>query len=87
MPDGTKRRVGTLLLSAAIVHTGWHWAAQRASPLWQAGWPQLDGASLQIAARWIAGVALAILAGRYLARRLEARPVDASSRIVRTRVN
>ena len=87
MPDGTTRRAGNLLLSAVIVHTGWHWAAQRASPLWQAGWPQLDAPSLHIAARWIAGVGLAIVAGKYLARRLETRSGDASGRIVQTRVN
>ena len=70
-------RAGLVLLSAIVVHVAWHSTVERTSALWDAGWPALDPQSLVIVARWIAGVALAILAARYLARRAGARPATA----------
>lgn len=57
-------RIGTILLSAFVAHTAWHWALER----WEAlrkfplRWPSIDAATLAAALRWaMAAVALAAL--------------------------
>jgi hypothetical protein len=35
-------RLGTILLSALVAHTGWHWAIERGSQLMMFPWPQVD---------------------------------------------
>ena len=55
-------RVGTIILSALVAHTGWHWLAERAERLGKFPWPALDAANLASAMRWaMAGLALAAL--------------------------
>ena len=46
-------RVGTILLSALVAHTAWHWMTDRASTLrqYQFSWPQFDLALAASAAR------------------------------------
>lgn len=44
-------RMGTVLLSALIAHTGWHWAAERGAQLAQYPWPTIDAAALAALAR------------------------------------
>jgi len=61
-------RVGIIILSALVAHTGWHWMTERADVLWKVQWPTLDAAGLAMLARWIAGILLAIGAVRLLAR-------------------
>ncbi len=39
-------RLGTILLSALIAHTGWHWATERGGQLLQYPWPRFDTAML-----------------------------------------
>jgi hypothetical protein len=39
-------RIGTILLSALIAHTGWHWALERGNALRAFPWPQFDTAML-----------------------------------------
>ena len=39
-------RIGTILLSALIAHTGWHWATERGYQLLQYQWPVFDAAML-----------------------------------------
>ena len=39
-------QVGTILLSALVAHTGWHWATERGGELLQYPWPTLDTALL-----------------------------------------
>jgi hypothetical protein len=56
--------MGAMLLSALVAHTAWHWTLDRGMALWQAGWPEVDGPSLLILARWAAGVFVAISAAR-----------------------
>jgi hypothetical protein len=43
---GVAERLGTILLSALIAHTGWHWATERGGQLMQYSWPALDAATL-----------------------------------------
>ncbi len=52
-------RVGTVLLSAIVAHTGWHWMIERGETLWRVEWPRLDAAALATLARWVTGILLA----------------------------
>ncbi len=70
-------RIGAIILSALVAHTGWHWMIERGDRVRQFDfvWPALDGALLASVLRWaILGV---ILAGLFwlvrLARRRPAR--------------
>jgi len=53
--------MGTIILSALVAHTGWHWMLERADRLQQFPWPALDAAALAGALRW--AMAILILAG------------------------
>src|SRR5438309_640602 len=64
-----KGRVGVVLLSAIVAHTGWHWMIERGEVLWKTEWPRLDAASIAVLARWVGGVLLAAGAVRFIARR------------------
>jgi hypothetical protein len=39
-------RIGTIILSGLIAHTGWHWAMERGSQLMRFPWPRIDAALL-----------------------------------------
>jgi hypothetical protein len=65
-------RVGVVILSAVVAHTGWHWMAERADVLWKTEWPQLDAPGLATLARWVAGALLAAAAVRFLGPRAAA---------------
>ncbi|HEY7544202.1 MAG TPA: HupE/UreJ family protein [Blastocatellia bacterium] len=54
-------RMGTIILSAIVAHTGWHWMLERADRLRQFPAPALDAESLAAAMRWL--MAILILAG------------------------
>jgi len=56
------KRAGTILLSALVAHSAWHWMSERASDLgrYQLRWPALDVALVTEAARWLG--LLAVLA-------------------------
>jgi hypothetical protein len=47
-------RVGTILLSALVAHTAWHWMLERGAALreYRFVWPVLDAAFLLAATRW-----------------------------------
>ena len=46
-------RIGIIILSVLIGHTGWHWMLERAEKLNQFPWPALDAATLAGAMRWL----------------------------------
>jgi hypothetical protein len=48
-------RIGTILLSALVAHTGWHWMLERGAVLrrYEFQWPTLDVFFLAAAMRWI----------------------------------
>src|SRR5262249_48489365 len=52
-------RVGVIILSALVAHTGWHWMIDRGDALWRAEWPRFNASSLTVLARWVAGLLLA----------------------------
>jgi hypothetical protein len=60
-------RMGVIILSALVAHTGWHWMTERWQVLWQVEWPRLDAAALVGLARWAAALLLAFGAARLLA--------------------
>jgi hypothetical protein len=62
-------RVGVIVLSALIAHTGWHWMIERGEVLWKTEWPDLNAASFATLARWVAGILIAAGAVRYLGKR------------------
>ena len=62
---GLNERMGTIVLSAIVAHTGWHWMLDRGAALgrYQYHWPSFDAAFFALALRWlIVAVALAALA-------------------------
>jgi hypothetical protein len=72
-------RMGTIILSALVAHTGWHWMMERWERLRQFKfqWPALGAASVAGAMRWLMWIL--ILAGlvwvfRQLRERAKARP-------------
>lgn len=66
-------RVVVILLSAVAAHSGWHWMTDRWQALTQAGWPDLDAATVRELAPWVFGIGAAAAAGLYLSRWAERR--------------
>jgi hypothetical protein len=60
---GIRERIGTIILSALIVHTAWHWFIDRGDALlqYQFEWPVLDALFLAGLLRWL--MLLVIVAG------------------------
>jgi hypothetical protein len=55
-------RVGSIVISALVAHTGWHWMLERGERLVQFPWAAPDAASLASAMRWMmAALVLAAL--------------------------
>ena len=56
-------RMGTIILSALVAHTAWHWMTERADrlSLYRVEWPELTFALLASAMRWL--MLLAMIAG------------------------
>jgi len=53
-------RIGTIILSALVAHTGWHWMTERAGRLGQYSfeWPEFTAQWLAGAMRWMAAILL-----------------------------
>jgi hypothetical protein len=53
-------RIGTIVLSAFVAHTAWHWTTERVERLRQFSLPAIDAASLALVLRWLmVGVVIA----------------------------
>jgi hypothetical protein len=64
-----RERIGMIVLSALVAHTGWHWMADRASVLrqYQVHWPAVNVGMLVTAVVWIVAIAgMGWLAFRWL---------------------
>ena len=62
---GVPERIGTIVLSAFVAHTGWHWMTERGSLLaqYKFEWPVFDLAFLDLVLRWaMVAVGLAAVA-------------------------
>jgi HupE / UreJ protein len=57
-----RERLGTIVLSAFVAHTGWHWTVERWDALRQFGWPSMAWPTTTEAVRWamLAVIAAAI---------------------------
>lgn len=81
-------RAGTIVLSALVAHTGWHWMAERWSDLRKFPLPELDAAGAAALLRWaMAAIVLAVLVWladarlkRWLGRGVAPRPGPAARR-------
>jgi hypothetical protein len=73
-------RVGTIILSALVAHTGWHWMVERGQALLNAPAPRITVAGLAILCFWVAGMLAAAGALRYAARQMQ-RPRPASMQV------
>lgn len=72
-------RIGTIILSALVAHTAWHWTAERWEQLRQFDWPALGRPALVDALPWImlaAGAAATVWLIAVAARKAGTRPVD-----------
>lgn len=49
-------RIGTIILSAIVAHTGWHWMLERGSRLSQFGWPAFDARLIVNVMRWLIAI-------------------------------
>jgi len=45
-------RIGTIIISAFVAHTAWHWLGERWERLAKFPWPEFDGAAVAAAMRW-----------------------------------
>jgi hypothetical protein len=50
---GVAERMGTIILSALVAHTGWHWLTERGSQLMEFPVPTLDLATLAVLVQWL----------------------------------
>ena len=49
-------RIGTIILSAIVAHTAWHWMIERGSDLSRFEWPAITAVGLAGALRWLMGL-------------------------------
>jgi hypothetical protein len=49
-------RMGTIILSAIVAHTAWHWLTERGGQLLQFPWPALDATLLLTVVRVAMGI-------------------------------
>ena len=54
-------RIGTIIVSAIVAHTAWHWMVERGSDLSRFEWPAVTATGLAGVLRWLTG--LVIVAG------------------------
>jgi hypothetical protein len=66
-------RVGMIVMSALIAHTGWHWMLDRGETLLNAPWPRPSLMGMAVALFWLAGILAAAGAIRITLRRLHTR--------------
>jgi HupE / UreJ protein len=73
-------RLGVIILSALLAHSGWHWMSERAGNLvsYSFQWPALDTAPLALALRWLMFL-LVIAAALWLMMRWNRRMLRISS--------
>ena len=46
-------RMGTIILSAIVAHTGWHWMTERWATLSKFEWPAVTAAGVASALGWV----------------------------------
>lgn len=66
-------RVGIIVLSAIVAHTGWHWMLDRGQALMDAPWPRPTLVSIGGVLFWVTGIVAAAAVTRIACRWLEGR--------------
>jgi hypothetical protein len=66
-------RAGTIVISALVAHTAWHWLAERWEKLAKFPWPEFDAGTLAAAMRWAIVLLTVGAALGWLNRKLERR--------------
>lgn len=51
-----KERMGTIIVSAFVAHTGWHWMLDRGQRLLEYPFPQIDAAFVAASLRWLMAI-------------------------------
>ena len=74
-------RVGTIILSALVAHTAWHWLAERVQTLGKFPLPVLDAATLVSAMRWL--IAMLVLGALVLVSNAALRKMQARGTLPR----
>jgi hypothetical protein len=83
-------RIGTIILSALVAHTAWHWMTERGAELAQHPWPVIDAGALSTVLWWaMAAVAVAAMLWLFsgLVRRWQAHPGEEGDRAARPRAS
>jgi hypothetical protein len=77
-------RIGTIILSALLAHSGWHWMSDRATAFAQYGvsWPPMSPVSLGAALQWLL-IGVAAAAAAWIAFRLYRKSSSAAGAEVR----
>jgi len=71
-------RMGTIILSAIVAHTAWHWMTDRYAVLQQFPWPEITAADAASAIRWLM-LLIVLAAGAYLLGRAGASAHDSDT--------
>jgi hypothetical protein len=74
---GIAERMGTIILSAVVAHTGWHWMLERGTALrqYRFEWPAFDALLLASLMRWL--MLLTVIGGAmWLLRSMVRRPME-----------
>jgi len=61
-------RMGTIILSAIVAHTAWHWMTDRFDVLRQFPWPTVTAADAASAIRWVMALIMVVGAAWLLSR-------------------
>ena len=77
---GIRERIGTIILSALVAHTGWHWMLERGDALrqYRFEWPVFDALFLAAVVRWLM-LLLIVGAAMWLLRHMIRRPMEQSA--------
>jgi hypothetical protein len=65
-------RVGSVILSALVAHTAWHWMVDRYGTLRQFPWPEVTAGDAASAIRWLMAL-IAVMGAAWMVSRLAAR--------------
>ena len=71
-------RMGTIILSAIVAHTAWHWMTERYAVLQQFPWPEVTATDAASAIRWLM-LLIVLAAGAYLLGRAGASAHDSDT--------
>jgi hypothetical protein len=63
-------RIGLIVVSVLVAHTGWHWMTERAEAVWRAPWPSPNGTDIAVVVLWLGFILVAAGGLSVLSKRL-----------------